>query len=312
MIKARNTLKGKLNTSIVREYPELENLEVMPSIEEQNFKSNKYGYDEVTVKGVTADIDANIQPEYIKEGVSILGVDGGYKGVDTSDATAVAEDVLQDKTFYANNQKIVGAMQEYDGSYSGNTSEPVVITDASYLFYGGARLEQMKELIELFENVVDMNNMFCSCDEKTLDLSGLDTSNVTSMKNMFNSCPNIETLNLSGFDMSKVINVSTMFSYCGSGGKFTDLKSFKNLGKGYTNQKNNYSSYKLDLSPCKNLSHESLIDVITNGLYDLNLTYDVANGGTLYRQSFVLGATNLAKLTEEEIAIATNKGWDVS
>lgn len=91
----------------------------------------------------------------------------------------------------------------------------------------------------------------------------------------------------------------------------TNLKSFKNLGKAYTSKTQNYSNYKLDLSKSTKLTHESLIDVINN-LYDLNLTYNVANGGTLYRQSLVLGSTNLAKLTEDEIAIATNKGWNVS
>jgi len=68
----------------------------------------------------------------------------------------------------------------------------------------------------------------------------------------------------------------------------------------------------MDLSGTYNLSHESLIDIITNGLYDLNLTYDVANGGKLYTQQLILGSTNMAKLTAEEIAIATNKGWSVS
>jgi hypothetical protein len=85
----------------------------------------------------------------------------------------------------------------------------------------------------------------------------------------------------------------------------------KNLGKGYTQKTQNYSNYKLDLSSSYNLSYDSLMSVINN-LYDLNLTYDVANGGTLYRQSLVLGSTNLAKLTAEEIAIATNKGWNVT
>ena len=51
---------------------------------------------------------------------------------------------------------------------------------------------------------------------------------------------------------------------------------------------------------------------VINNLYDLNLTYDVANGGTLYAQSLVLGSTNMDKLTAEEIAIATAKGWNVT
>ena len=32
----------------------------------------------------------------------------------------------------------------------------------------------------------------------------------------------------------------------------------------------------------------------------------------LHAQNLVIGETNIAKLTEDEIAIATNKGWTVS
>ena len=84
-----------------------------------------------------------------------------------------------------------------------------------------------------------------------------------------------------------------------------------NLGKGFYQKTTNYNDYTLRLSSSSQLTRDSLMSVINN-LYDLNLTYDVANGGTLYSQQLVLGSTNLAKLTAEEIAIATNKGWTVS
>ena len=118
-------IKGKANASIIREYPELENLEITPTTEGQILKSEKYGFEVVTVKGVTAEIDKEIKPENIKVGVNILGIDGGYEGIDTSDATALAEDVLQDKTFYVNNEKVTGTMQEYNGSYSGNVETQI-------------------------------------------------------------------------------------------------------------------------------------------------------------------------------------------
>lgn len=54
------------------------------------------------------------------------------------------------------------------------------------------------------------------------------------------------------------------------------------------------------------LTHESLMNIINN-LYDLNLTYNVAGGGTLYTQKLVIGEENIAKLTADEIAIATAK-----
>lgn len=296
MIQAKNSitgnisvsgkLKGEANASIVREYPTLEDIEITPTLEDQVVKSDFYGINEVTVKGVTAEIDSDIKSENIKAGVNILGVDGGYEGIDTSDATALSEDILAGKTAYVNNQKIEGTMEEYDGSYEGNVSEEVKITDASYLFYSGARLNDIEKILPLCKNVVNTAYMFA-----------------------YNQFGTFKTLDLNNLDMSNAINVGYMFNYCRY---LTDLKSFKNLGKGYTQKSNNYSNYKLDLSSCTNLTYESLIDVLTNGLYDLNLTYDVVNGGTLYTQQLILGSTNLAKLTAEEIAIATNKGWTVS
>ena len=47
---------------------------------------------------------------------------------------------------------------------------------------------------------------------------------------------------------------------------------------------------------------------IINNLYDLNVTY----GSSSYKQTLNLGTTNKAKLTADEIAIATNKGWNVT
>lgn len=52
----------------------------------------------------------------IKSGATILGVAGTYDGVDTSDATATAEDIVRNKTAYVNGEKIVGTN---DGGGSG-------------------------------------------------------------------------------------------------------------------------------------------------------------------------------------------------
>jgi hypothetical protein len=43
----------------------------------------------------------------------------------------------------------------------------------------------------------------------------------------------------------------------------------------------------------------------------INNLYDIASAG-IKTQRLVLGADNMAKLTADEIAIATNKGWTVS
>ena len=80
-IKGRETISGNINGSIKKIYPELESLEVNPSLEKQTFKSEKYGYDEVIVDKVTSNIDENIKPENIKDGIVILGIRGTDKGI---------------------------------------------------------------------------------------------------------------------------------------------------------------------------------------------------------------------------------------
>ena len=111
-INNREKITGSLNGSFRKIYPEIEDLEVNPSTQKQTFKSEKYGYNEITVNEVTSNIDENIKPEYIKEGVSILGVEGGYKGIDTSDATASANDIRYNKSAYINGEKIIGNLDE--------------------------------------------------------------------------------------------------------------------------------------------------------------------------------------------------------
>lgn len=52
-ISSDNKIEGKLNNAIEKFFPELEDLVVVPKGEEQHFKSEKYGYDNVTVNAVS-------------------------------------------------------------------------------------------------------------------------------------------------------------------------------------------------------------------------------------------------------------------
>lgn len=63
-------------------------------------------------------------------------------------------------------------------------------------------------------------------------------------------------------------------------------------------------NYKFDISEVPFIDRETLLDLIEK-LKDLN-------GMTVYSPNIILGSINLKKLTEDEIAIATNKGWTVS
>ena len=62
-----------------------------------------------------------------------------------------------------------------------------------------------------------MNNMFYGCNNlASLDVSKFDTSKVTDMINMFNGCSKLTSLDLSNWDISKVNSMSSMFVNCRS------------------------------------------------------------------------------------------------
>ena len=65
--------------------------------------------------------------------------------------------------------------------------------------------------------VTNMFGMFTSCSSLTsLDVSNFDTSKVTNMGSMFYYCSSLTSLDLSNFDTSKVTNMSYMFYECSS------------------------------------------------------------------------------------------------
>lgn len=143
------------------------------------------------------------------------------------------------------------------------------------------------------------SSMFQSC-ANLKNIPQLNTSNVEYMTSMFYGCSKIETI--PELDGSKCRNVGNMFNGC------TLLENFgglKNYGQAFltTDNKNN-SVFTLKLNSSNNLTHESLMNIINN-------LYDIASAG-VQQQTLQLGYINQAKLTAEEIAIATNKGWQVS
>ena len=128
-----------------------------------------------------------------------------------------------------------------------------------------------------------MDYMFCECHTITT-IPALNTSRVTSILRTFENCLNLQSL--PELDFSNVTDTTWSFNSCSS---LTDLGGFIGLKVG------------IDLSACTALTHDSIMNVI-------NKAADV----TASPVTLTLGSANLAKLTDEEKAIATNKGWTLA
>ena len=92
-------------------------------------------------------------------------------------------------------------------------------TDSSRMFYSIYYEQEIKNILEIdlsgfdTSKVTTMYNMFAYMSKlTTLNLSHFDTSKVTNMNNMFYHMPALTTINLSSFDTSNVTDMSGMFS----------------------------------------------------------------------------------------------------
>ena len=126
-------------------------------------------------------------------------------------------------------------------------------------------------------NVTNMSRMFYYCSSLTT-IPQLDTSKVKIMGDMFYNCPSLTTV--PQLDVSSVTDMSNMFYRCNS------LKSILMTGM--------KASFNISVST--NFEESDLVTILNN-LAIVTST-----------QNLTMGSTNLAKLTDEEKAIATNKG----
>lgn len=329
----------------------LQDKEVSPSYDTQKIiADNDYdGLGEVTVNPITLNLqNKEVTPNYdVQEVTADNGYDALRKvtvkaktGYDTDDADAVASDITAGKIAYGKNGKIVGSMTSSNNAYVNTAS-------FKHSIYNKNIVAGYVESIKLdISNVVKISNAFQECQNlKSISLIGstskftdfsyvfyacyeletipnIDTSNATDISYCFYYCSKIKSLNL---NTAKVTNMAQAFRGCTSleqigeldcsavnvlsyaFGENRSLKQFgglRNLGKNYTSTNVNYFPYTVDLSASNQLEKTSILNIL-NGLYDLAANNKPA-------QSLILGTTNLAKLTAEEIAIATNKGWNVS
>lgn len=188
-------------------------------------------------------------------------------------------------------------------------------------------------------NVTDFYAIFDDCNNlKTLDVSKWNTSSATNMEYMFSGNA-LETLDVSNFNTSKVTNMSVMFSDCWSLTRLdisnfdtSNVLKFDSVFTGWEHICEELNISGLNLERCtsiKNVFNDSNfkvircdglklpnIDMSTIGLHTstaLNVDSIVGLLNALPQSdkgySFQIGATNIAKLSDEQKSIATDKGW---
>ena len=115
-------------------------------------------------------------------------------------------------------------------------------------------------------NVTSMFVMFQRCEnlEKIIGLENFDTSNVTDMTGMFNKCYKLQTINLSSFDTSRVANMSYMFTGC------SDLTELKLSSKFITSSVTDMQSMFQD---CENLAQLDVSRFDTSKVTDVNAMF---------------------------------------
>lgn len=178
----------------------------------------------------------------------------------------------------------------------------------SYLF--NRMIKKIPNNIEIKKNS-PLTNCFYCCENLTeIDLNKVLLNNSavsTSLISTFYNCIKVKTIKLGKLNECKFQSIGFAFYNCRQLTEIagvidlintTSLPSvFKDCYELGTVNLKNLNVTGLDLSSCTKLSHESLMYLINN-LVETTTT-----------KSITLGATNLAKLTDGEKAIATSKGW---
>lgn len=180
------------------------------------------------------------------------------------------------------------------------TLDTVSVINMSYMFYSCTSL--LSVLLSDTSSVTNMSYMFYNC--YNLKTVPLDTSSVINTSYMLYGCNNLKTVSL---NTSSVNNMSYMLCNCRSLQTISlDASSAANMDNMFNycyllvkaDITNVYVSFKLNASTM--LSQSELVKILNN-LATVKTT-----------KTLTLGSTLLGKLTKDQKAIATAKGWTLT
>ena len=175
------------------------------------------------------------------------------------------------------------------------------VTNMSYMFSDCSGLTSLDLSNFNTSSVTSMGFMFYNCKRlKSLDVTNFNTSSVTRMDRMFSECRIITSLDVSNFDTSAVTDISDMFLRCNSLTSIIGTHTLEEVLAGTVKAMRGLK-VSISFSESPNLERASIL-ALFYGLADLT-------GKT--KQTITLHATAKARLTAEDIKIATDKNWNV-
>lgn len=146
----------------------------------------------------------------------------------------------------------------------------------------------------------DFSNLFCgyitTTRPKLIVFPSIDTSNAKDMHNMFAYCTALDSVGL--LECGKVSNISGIFNYCNN---LKHLGGFTNLGRYLNGTIGSAANAVLDIRWANQLTTSSVLNVFNT----------IANVSTAKMCLIRLHPDVLNKLSADDIAIATNKGWTI-
>lgn len=184
----------------------------------------------------------------------------------------------------------------------GNTSATTIGNVTTITNYAFSKWNHISNIDINFTNLTDGKDMFY--ESSIVTFSG-SLPKLNTAENMFSRCSNLQTFNS---NMPLIELTDSMFYECSNLQTFiSDLSSLTSANQmfyGCTSLTNITLSGTLNcddfnISYSTNLTVDSLMSVI-NALVDLSSESS---------KTLILGSANLAKLTDEQKAVATNKNW---
>ena len=334
----------------IPDLPTEEPLTITPTIDGQEISAlDDLKYNPITVEPVTSAIDSNIQPENIKEGVTILGVAGTLKSGGGSDVFVVPDGMKfayssiaeissnfdfsnvtdMNRMFFECSNLItipqldtssVTTAEQMFYSCSNLTTIPQLdtssVTTAEQMFYSCSKLVAIPQLNT--SNATNMNNMFYNCISLTA-IPQLDTSNVTNIGSMFYGCSNLTAI--PQLDTSKVTNMGSIFAGCSAlttveGIDFSGLTSDLNRLFGYTSSMSKLTRFivngKINVSISDNYSIKALTAIDYDSVKSILTAASNTDNTNAKTLAFNRTMTDQNGELAALVASCSTKGWTIS